>query len=94
MIVDWSFACAAAPWIDAALLVPRLIEAGHTPAAAERLASRLPAWRTAPAPAVTALAALWTLFREYKALHGPADARAFRAQAAAAGRAWITHRTH
>jgi aminoglycoside phosphotransferase (APT) family kinase protein len=90
--VDWAFACAGAPWIDAAILVPRLIEAGHSPAAAERLASRLPAWRSAPAPAVTALAALWTMFREYKAIYGPEDARAFREQAARAGRSWVEYR--
>lgn len=92
LAVDWAFACAGAPWIDAALLVPRLIEAGHTPAAAERLASRLPAWRAAPGPAVTALAALWTMFREYKAIYGPEGARAFREQAAGAGRSWVDYR--
>ena len=90
--VDWAFACAGAPWADAALIVPRLIEAGHSPATAERFAARLPAWRTAPADAVTALAALWTMFREYKAIHGPADARAFRQQAAHAGRSWVEYR--
>jgi hypothetical protein len=90
--VDWAFACAGAGWIDAALLVPRLIEAGHSPAAAERLASRLPAWRTAPAPAVTALAALWAMFREYKASYGPVSARVLREQAAQAGRSWVEYR--
>ena len=90
--VDWAFACAGAPWADAALLVPRLIEAGHSPATAERLISRLPVWRTAPMEAVTALAALWTMFREYKAIHGSVDARAFREQAARAGRAWVEYR--
>lgn len=92
MAVDWAFACAGAPWADAALLMPRLIEAGHSPTTAESLMSRLPAWPTAPAPAVTALAALWTMFREYKAIHGPVDARAFRHQAASAGRAWVEYR--
>jgi hypothetical protein len=33
------------------------------------------------------------MFREYKALHGPRETREFRAEAARAGRAWITHRT-
>ena len=92
LVVDWAFACAGAPWIDAAILVPRLIEAGHTPAAAERLASRLPAWRAAPRPAVTTLAVLWTMFREYKAIYGPEGARAFREQAARAGRSWVEYR--
>jgi aminoglycoside phosphotransferase (APT) family kinase protein len=91
--LDWSFSCAGAPWIDAALLLPRLIEAGHSPAAAETLMATLPAWHTAPAASITALAALWTAFREYKALYGPEADRAFRTQAAQAGRAWLTHRT-
>jgi aminoglycoside phosphotransferase (APT) family kinase protein len=90
--VDWAFACAGAPWIDAAFLVPRLVEAGHTPAAAERLVSRLPAWRTASAPALTAIAALWSMFREYKAIYGHEDARPFREQAARAGRSWVGYR--
>lgn len=91
--VDWAFACAGAPWIDAAFLVPRLIVAGHAPDAAERLAAGVPWWQDAPADAVTGLAALWTMFREYKALYGPPDAREPRARAAAAGQAWIRYRT-
>ena len=90
--VDWAFACAGAPWADAALIVPRLVEAGHTPATAERFVARLPAWCVAPPDAVTALAALWTMFREYKAIHGPVDTRAFRQQAARAGRNWVEYR--
>ena len=92
LAVDWAFACSGARWIDAALLVPRLIEAGHSPESAERLVAQIPAWRTAPPGTVTALGALWTMFREYKALHGPIHGRAFRAQAAKAGRSWVTHR--
>jgi hypothetical protein len=92
MAVDWAFACTGAPWVDAALLVPRLIDAGHSPDTAERLMSRLPAWRTAPVASVTALAALWTMFREYKATYGPEDVRAFRRQAARAGRRWVEYR--
>ncbi|WP_067489462.1 phosphotransferase family protein [Actinomadura hibisca] len=92
-VVDWAFACAGASWIDAAFLVPRLIEAGHTPAQAEALVNTHPGWTTAPADAVTGLAALWSLFREYKALYGPDEARGFRAQAAEAGRAWVNYRT-
>jgi Phosphotransferase enzyme family len=92
LAVDWAFACSGQAWIDAALLVPRLIEAGHGPAAAEALMEALPAWNAAPPTDVTALAALWTMFREYKAIHGPLDSRTFRAQAAQAGRSWVSHR--
>lgn len=90
--VDWSFACKGAAWIDAALLVPRLIAAGHSPADAEFVVSALPAWRSASAAAVTGLAACWTAFRAYKALYGPEPARETRAQAARAGQAWVQHR--
>lgn len=79
--------------MDAVLLLPRLIEAGHTPAQAEALMADVPAWNTAPADSVAGLAVLWTMFREYKALYGPEDLRAFRSRAAEAGRAWIEHRT-
>lgn len=58
----------------------------------ELIAEYLPAWQTARAPTVTALAVLWTMFREYKASHGPEDARSFREQAAEAGRSWIEYR--
>lgn len=92
LAVDWAFACSGAAWIDAALLIPRLIEAGHDPAAAEGVMQELPAWQAAPPADVTALAALWTMFREYKALHGPPGSRTFRAQAALAGRSWISYR--
>ncbi len=91
-VIDWSFACRGQAWIDAALLVPRLIEAGHSPAQAEALVAAHPAWRAAPADAVTGLGALWTMFREYKAMHGPEEARGFRAKAAQAGRAWVVYR--
>ncbi|GLZ04319.1 hypothetical protein Acsp03_17850 [Actinomadura sp. NBRC 104412] len=91
-VLDWSFACQGAAWVDAAMLAPRLIEAGHTPQQAEDLISQLPAWEHAPEAAVTGLAALWTMFREYKSLYGPENVRDHRAQAANAGRAWMDHR--
>ncbi|MBO0821415.1 MAG: phosphotransferase, partial [Nocardiopsaceae bacterium] len=90
--VDWSFACKGAAWIDAALLVPRLIAAGHSPADAELVVSALPAWRSAPRAAVTGLAAYWTAFRAYKAIYGPEPARETRTRAARAGQAWVQHR--
>lgn len=89
--VDWAFACRAAPWVEAAMLTPRLIEAGHTPAQAERFMADagLPLPKGA---AVTGLAVMWTMFREYKARYGPVSVRPSRARAAQAGRAWVLHR--
>ncbi|MGS2645453.1 phosphotransferase family protein [Streptosporangium sp. G12] len=92
-VIDWAFAARGAAWIDAVMLAPRFIEAGHTPEQTEALFAQVPAWRSAPANAVTALAALWTLFRLYKARFGPVEGRDFRARAAEAGRAWVHHRS-
>ncbi|WP_449061228.1 phosphotransferase family protein [Planomonospora algeriensis] len=91
-VIDWGFAAAGAAWIDAFMLGPRLIEAGHTPAQTENLLTRVPAWQEAPATAVNGLLAAWTLFRVYKAMYGPDEGREFRARAAAAGRVWLAHR--
>ncbi|GII78110.1 hypothetical protein Sru01_30920 [Sphaerisporangium rufum] len=91
-IVDWGFACRGAAWVEPVMLAPRLVAAGHSPAEAEDLLAAVPAWRAAPAAGVTGLAALWTLFRVYKARFGPAEAREFRARAARAGLAWVAYR--
>ncbi|WP_431895939.1 phosphotransferase [Nonomuraea sp. bgisy101] len=90
--IDWSFAARGAAWVDPVMLAPRLIQAGHTPAQAEDLLGRLPAWDTARPAAMTGLVALWTLFRLYKARFGPENGRAFRGRAAESGRAWLVSR--
>ncbi|MEU8250174.1 hypothetical protein [Nonomuraea sp. NPDC048916] len=90
-VLDWSFAVRGAAWIDCALFAPRLIQAGHSPAQVDELLSTVPAWRTAPREAVAGLAALWTLFRVYKAMHGPEETREVRARAAEAGRCWLVY---
>ncbi|MER5420310.1 phosphotransferase [Streptosporangium roseum] len=92
-LIDWGLASLGAAWVEAALLIPRLILAGHSPEQAEALAEQVPAWKAAPEAAVTGLAAVWSLFREYVARNGPAPIRASRARAAAAGRAWVEYRT-
>ncbi|XVV13335.1 phosphotransferase [Actinoplanes sp. CA-131856] len=56
-IVDWSMPCRGAAWIDSALMVVRLIRAGHSPDQAEDWANQMPAWRTADTEAVDAFAA-------------------------------------
>jgi len=92
-IVDWSMACRGAPWVDVAFLLPRLIDAGHTPAEAEDVAARVPAWGAAPGDAVTALAATRALFATRMADVGPAHLQAKRLRTAAACRAWVEYRT-
>ncbi|MEV7011601.1 phosphotransferase [Streptosporangium sp. NPDC051022] len=92
-VIDWGLACQGATWVETALFVPRLILAGHTPEQAEQLATQVPAWKAAPESAVTGLAAVWSLFREFVSRNGPAGIQASRAAAAAAGRAWVEYRT-
>ncbi|MEU4410788.1 phosphotransferase [Streptosporangium sp. NPDC023963] len=92
-VIDWSMACRGADWVDVALLVPRLIDAGHTPAEAEAAAARVPAWSSAPANAVTALAATRLMFATHMADTGPAHLREKRLRTAAACRAWVEYRT-
>jgi hypothetical protein len=55
-LIDWAWSRRAAPWVDAAFLVIRLISAGHSPLDAERWAARTPAWGAMPEPAVTLFA--------------------------------------
>ncbi|WP_176728425.1 phosphotransferase family protein [Planobispora rosea] len=92
-VIDWGLSCQGAAWVETALFVPRLILAGNTPIEAEALAEQVPAYKDAPETAVTALSAVWSLFREFVARNGPPGIRASRARAAAAGRAWVQYRT-
>ncbi|MCU7722259.1 hypothetical protein ODJ79_00870 [Actinoplanes sp. KI2] len=56
-VVDWSMPCRGAAWIDTALMVIRLIRAGHAPEQAEAWASQIPVWADARPEAVDAFAA-------------------------------------
>ncbi|MFJ3757129.1 aminoglycoside phosphotransferase [Streptomyces sp. NPDC090080] len=56
-LVDWAWATSGAEWLDAAYWVVWLIAAGnHEPESAEYWASKIPAWRRAPAEGITAFA--------------------------------------
>jgi hypothetical protein len=63
-LIDWGWAIRGAAWLTAARIMPHLIGAGWKPADAEELLTAVPAWRDAPADAVTG--------------HALATARAFR----------------
>ncbi|MFG1953066.1 hypothetical protein [Micromonospora sp. NPDC048830] len=88
-LVDWSAPCRGAAWIDTAFLLVRLVRAGHSPAAAERWAARIPAFAEADGEAVTAFAdalvRLWDrMQRTSPALH--------RGPLLDAARQWHAHR--
>lgn len=55
-VVDWSMPCRGAAWIDTALMVVRLVRAGHSPEQAEGWAGQILVWSTARPEAVDAFA--------------------------------------
>ena len=91
-VVDWALASCGAPWVDAALMVPRLIEAGFSPLEAEAWASEHPDWRSAPAHALDLLAVLRPLFLVEKIRTGPSWLADGRRESLLAHEAWARHR--
>ncbi|MEU4386317.1 hypothetical protein [Promicromonospora sp. NPDC023805] len=92
-LIDWAWARTGPPWVDAALLIPRLIGEGHQPAEAEHLVSDTWGMRhpSATPEAVTAFAATiygqWRrLAVEYPSPHREAPTRG--------ARLWTRHRLH
>ncbi|MER5649679.1 hypothetical protein [Streptosporangium sp. NPDC002524] len=88
-VTSWMLAARGAAWLDAAMLCPRLIMAGHSASQATALLQAVPAWRDAPRGPVAALAALWTLRRIHKARFGPPGNREANTRAALVGRDWL-----
>lgn len=90
-LVDWSMPCRGAAWIDTALMVIRLVRAGHSPEQAEAWAGRIPVWSAAPRGAVDAFAAgIATLSREREQQRPSASHLGPLADAAAG---WSRHRS-
>jgi hypothetical protein len=90
-LIDWAWSRTGPPWVDAALLVPRLVGEGHEPAEAERLVSDTWGMQhpSATGDAITSLAATlcgqWRrLAVEYPSPHREAAVRG--------ARRWIQHR--
>ncbi|MDG4857069.1 aminoglycoside phosphotransferase [Streptomyces sp. T-3] len=91
MLVDWAWATRGAPWLDAAWWVIWLIaEGGHTPAAAEQWASRIPPFRTAPQAGVDAFAAAMTTLWDEIAT---ADPGPWTSSVQNAAKTWTAHRS-
>jgi hypothetical protein len=66
-LVDCAWAHTAQPWVDAAYLVPRLIQAGHNPAQAQRWAGTTAGWAGISPDDLTAFAieiyGMWEFLR-------------------------------
>ncbi|MET7640418.1 hypothetical protein [Streptomyces sp. NPDC005438] len=89
-LVDWSWPAMAAPWVDVALLVHRVIEAGHAPDAAEAWAATVPLWADAPGEGVTALAV--TMLSVWQGRERSHTAAPHHRGLARAARVWVRHR--
>lgn len=87
-VVDWSMPSRGAAYIDAALMVVRLIRAGHEPAGAVAWAQALPAWGAAPAASLTAFARALAVLAHRRSETDPAP---HRRELAAAARRWARH---
>ncbi|HEX3782088.1 MAG TPA: hypothetical protein VHX38_20685 [Pseudonocardiaceae bacterium] len=88
-LIDWAWSRRAAPWVDAAFLVIRLIGAGHSPVDAERWAARTPAWQAMPEQARTLFAVEVLGVWEWLLHNRPMPHRAALTDAA---RLWAKHR--
>ncbi|MGC7102739.1 phosphotransferase family protein [Amycolatopsis lurida] len=88
-VIDWAWSRTGAPWVDAAHLVVRLIDQGHTPETAERWATTTTTWSAASAEALTAfsvgLLGMWTYLQH-------TDPLPMRAGLRAAARRWVGYR--
>lgn len=91
-IIDWAWPTRGAAWIDPAVLILRLLEAGHSLEAADEVAGHFPSWRTASMEAVEAFtaanAALWAEI----ARNDPAPWKTGMARHAAEYNAYVRHR--
>ncbi len=95
-LIDWAQPVRGAAWIDVADLVPHLILAGHTPAAAEATVAAVPTWRDTDPTVITSYAAAfagyWARNSRRPAPPGVPHLRAHQARAAAAATTWVAHR--
>ncbi|MEU9504809.1 hypothetical protein AB0D32_00815 [Micromonospora sp. NPDC048170] len=88
-LVDWSGPARGAAWIDTALLLLRLIRAGHEPVVAEKWGRQVPAFAEAPEAAVTAFAEALVVLWQRKQQAAPAPHHGPILDAA---RRWAAHR--
>jgi hypothetical protein len=70
-LIDWAWPTRGAAWVDPAVWIIRLIDAGHTPKTAEEWAARLSAWRAAPRSTMTAFAGANAVMWEEIATNSP-----------------------
>jgi hypothetical protein len=89
-LIDWAWPSRGPAWADPAVWAVRLIEAGHSPAQAERWASKLPAFSDADPE--TLLAFAQANDHHWQEVRAQAPDSAWKQQMAASSTAWLDHR--
>ncbi|MFC1409446.1 hypothetical protein ACEZCY_09855 [Streptacidiphilus sp. N1-12] len=89
--IDWAWPIRGASWVEPAIWVIRLIDAGHTPASAETWAGKLRTWDTAPAESLTAFAHVNAHMWDEIAEQAPQGSN-WQKHMAASAHAWADHR--
>lgn len=89
LLLDWALSCPGPSWTDSALVVPRLVSAGHSPQDAEEIAMEIPAFRHADPAVITEFSQVvctaWEAWGKVRQLpHG--------AELTAAAYSWARHR--
>jgi energy-coupling factor transporter ATP-binding protein EcfA2 len=96
-LIDWAQPVRGAAWLDVADLVPHLILAGHTAAAAEAVLADVPAWRDTDQAVITSYAAAfagyWARSSRQPAPPGVPYLRSYQGRAAHAAVVWTAYRT-
>ncbi|MBU7597623.1 aminoglycoside phosphotransferase [Streptomyces sp. P38-E01] len=87
-LIDWAWPTRGAAWIDPAVLVLRLMEAGHSAREADIFARRFPSWSTVPRHAVEVFSVANARTWEEIARHDPQHWKKRMAQLA---HAWVDY---
>lgn len=91
-LLNWAQAGVGPRWLNAALLIPRLISARWDAPDAEPRASAVSGWPQITDVALNALTGWWTLGHLHDAFYGDKADQAIHQTAAIAGRKWLHHR--
>ncbi len=88
-LIDWAWPTRGPAWVDVALLVVHLIDAGHTPAQAADWVQQFPSWQHASVEAIDAFTAANCRMWQEIAQNDPVP---WKKQMAAAAQLWMKYR--
>ncbi|WP_131744732.1 phosphotransferase [Frankia sp. Cppng1_Ct_nod] len=88
-LIDWAWPTRGPAWVDVAILIVRLIDAGHTPGEADAWSRQFSSWQSASVEAVNAFTvANYRMWQEI----AQNDLQPWKIQMAMAAKRWWNHR--